>query len=118
MTEDAVRVITVDDLKTKMERGDRFQLVNALGDWEHRASHIPGSVHLPTLSQALEALDMDDDVVVYCSNPDCLASCILYRGLEARGFRRLQRFEGGLDAWERAGLPLEGEAVAGSDPHD
>ena len=118
MTEDAVRVITVDDLKAKMERGDRFQLVNALGDWEYKASHIPGSLHLPTLDQALQVLNSNDDVVVYCSNPDCRASYVLYRGLEARGFHRLQRFEGGLAAWEQAGLPLEGDAVGNRDLRD
>ena len=40
-----MRLISVQELKEKLDHGDSIKLVNALGDWEYRAAHILGSVH-------------------------------------------------------------------------
>lgn len=109
---DPVNVIAAAELKERLDRGDDFKLVNALGEWEFRAKHIPGSLHFPTIREALDDLKPDDDIVVYCSNPTCLASYSMYRELEKRGFKNIRRFEGGLVAWEDAGYPLEGDWVS------
>ena len=104
-----MRLIGADELKQKLDRGDDFKLVNALGEWEFRAKHIPGSLHFATAADAFGRLDPADEIVVYCSNPLCRASILMYRELEKRGFRNLRRFAGGVAAWEDAGYPLEGE---------
>jgi rhodanese-related sulfurtransferase len=106
---DPIRVISADDLKAKLDRGDEFRLVNALGDWEFNAKRIPGSEHFTKAEQAVEAIRPDEDVVVYCSNPACRASQKLYKDLVERGFENIRRFEGGLSEWEDKGYPLEGE---------
>ena len=106
-----MNVIEASELKQKLDRGDQFKLVNALGDWEFRAKHIPGSLHIPTIEQALEELSPDDEIVVYCSNPSCRASSKLYKELDKRGYKNLRRFEGGIVGWDEAGYPLEGEWV-------
>ena len=49
-----MQLIGRDELRRKLERKDQFQLVMALGDWEYRAKHIPGSLHFPTLQDTLE----------------------------------------------------------------
>ena len=48
-----MQLISREELKQKLERGDRFKLVMALGDWQYRAKHIPGSLHFPTRQEAL-----------------------------------------------------------------
>ena len=106
-----MKLIEADELKAKLDRGDDFKLVNALGEWEFNAKHIPGSLHLPTVEQAVAELSPDDEIVVYCSNPLCRASSQLYQELDKRGFKNLRRFEGGIDGWEEAGYPLEGDWV-------
>jgi rhodanese-related sulfurtransferase len=106
-----INVISADELKAKLDRGDNFRLVNALGDWEFKAKHIPGSDHFASTEETVAAINTDEDVVVYCSNPACRASQQLYKELVARGFEHVRRFEGGLLAWEDAGFPLEGEDV-------
>ncbi len=106
-----VRVIGADELKERIDRGDQFKLVNALGEWEFRAKRIPGSLHFPTVQEALNNLKPEDDIVVYCSNPRCLASLMMYQELTKRGFTNVRRFEAGLVGWEDAGYPLEGEWV-------
>jgi rhodanese-related sulfurtransferase len=104
-----VRTITRDELKAKLDRGDRFKLIMALNRWAYDSKHIPGSLHFDTPGELYAAVRPDDEVVVYCSNVDCLSSVALYRDLVRRGYRDVRRYSGGLLDWEDAGLPLEGE---------
>jgi len=106
-----VRTISREDLKAKLDRGDDFKLVMALNRWAFDAKHIPGSLHFDTPEEAYAALRLGDEIVVYCSNVDCLSSVALYRDLLARGYSNVRRFAGGLLEWENAGLPLEGTFV-------
>ena len=51
-----MKLISRDELKSKLERKDHFKLVMALGTWEYRAKHIPGSLHFLTPEEALASL--------------------------------------------------------------
>jgi rhodanese-related sulfurtransferase len=82
-----MRLISAQALKEKLDRGDPLKLVNALGEWEYRAAHIPGSLHFATHEEALRGLGQDDEIVVHCSNPSCMASVALYQLLERNGYR-------------------------------
>ncbi len=104
-------LIDREELKEKLDRGDDFRLVMTLGEWEYRAKHIPGSLLLSTAEEALEALDPDDEIVLYDSGPPCPASRIACRVLKGHGYERVRRYAGGLAEWESAELPIEGEQV-------
>jgi rhodanese-related sulfurtransferase len=97
------------ELKEKLDRGDQFTLVMTLHEWAFRAAHIPGSVHFPTIDEAYGALDKDDEIVVYCSDPACVASQFAYKALVEQGYTKVRRYAGGLADWQQAGLPLEGD---------
>ena len=107
-------IITIsrEELSGKLDRGEDVKLVMALSRWAYDAKHIPGSLHFDSPDDLYAAVRPNDEVVVYCSNVDCLASVALYRDLVRRGYRRVRRYAGGLMEWEEAGLPLEGSAVA------
>ena len=107
-------IITIsrEELSGKLDRGEDVRLVMALSRWAYDAKHIPGSLHFDSPDDLYAAVRPNDEVVVYCSNVDCLASVALYRDLVRRGYRRVRRYAGGLMEWEEAGLPLEGSAVA------
>jgi rhodanese-related sulfurtransferase len=107
-----IRTIDRDELKAKLDRGDRFKLVMALNRWAFEAKHIPGSLHFDSPAELYAAVRPDDEVVVYCSAVDCLSSVALYRDLVAHGYRNARRYAGGLLDWEDAGLPLEGSSVS------
>lgn len=104
-----MRLIDREEVKQKLDRGDDFKLVMVLGEWAYRAKHIPGSLHLDTIEKALQALDTNDEIVVYCSGPSCVASVAAYRMLTQNGYGNVRRYAGGLEDWERSGYPLEGE---------
>ena len=104
-----VRKIAREELKAKLDQGDPFRLVMALNEWAFRAKHIPGSEHFNSPEELYSSLSPDEDVVVYCTSPECHASLALYHELVARGYKNVRRYDGGLTDWEAAGLPLEGE---------
>ena len=106
-----IRTVDREDLKAKLDRGDDFRLVMALNDFAFRAKRIPSSVYYPTVEAAFADLAVDDEIIVYCSDPACVASQFAYRGLVANGYRNVRRYAGGLSGWEDAGYPLEGDAV-------
>jgi rhodanese-related sulfurtransferase len=104
-----IRTIGREELRAKLDRGDDFRLIMALNRWAYDAKHIPGSIHFDTPDELYMAIRPDDEVIVYCSNVDCLSSVALYRDLVRRGYRNVRRYSGGLLDWEDAGLPLDGE---------
>lgn len=109
-----LRTIGREELKAKLDRHDDLKLIMALNRWAFDAKHLPGSIHFDTPDELYAAVRPDDEVIVYCSNVDCLASVALYRDLVRRGYRNVRRYSGGLLDWENAGLPLEGRWAARS----
>jgi rhodanese-related sulfurtransferase len=107
-----IKLISRDELKQKLERKDQLKLVMALGDWQYRAKHIPGSLHFLTPEEALASLAQDDEIVVYCSSYECIASVSAYEYLVHHGYKHVRRYAGGILDWEEVGYPLEGEMVA------
>ena len=106
-----MNVITREELRRKMERGDEFKLVMTLSALAYRAKHIPSSCHFETIAEALAALDPADEIVVYCADVYCAASIYAYRRLEQAGYTRVRRYAGGVADWEEAGYPLESGVV-------
>lgn len=106
-----MRLISREELREKLEQREDIKLLFTLGEWQYRAKHIPGSLHLYRPEEALTVLAQDDEIVVYCSNEACSASVVAYYFLVNHGFKDVCRYAGGLLDWEDAGYPLEGEMV-------
>jgi rhodanese-related sulfurtransferase len=100
-----------EELKEKLDRGDDFKLVMVLGEWEYRAKRISGSLRVSTPQEGLQALDPDEEIVLYDTNLACRASRMACRFLKAQGYVRVRRYAAGLEDWESAAYPLEGESV-------
>jgi rhodanese-related sulfurtransferase len=109
--EEIMRLISCEELKEKLDRKDDFRLVTVLDKDAFRAKRIPGSLHIfwSEISQGL--LNLEDEIVVYCSNEACVASLNAWKMLDAGGYKNVCRFAGGILEWEGAGYPLEGEMV-------
>src|SRR5579864_5073906 len=54
---DTMNLITRDELRAKLHRGDEFKLVMTLSALSFRSKHIPTSVHYETVAEAFDALD-------------------------------------------------------------
>ena len=103
--------ITREELKEKMDRGESFVLVDALGPEHYESSHLPGAVNLPYefVDEAERVLpDKDAEIVVYCMNEGCLASGEEVRELTEMGYANVRHYAAGKLDWIRAGRPVEG----------
>jgi rhodanese-related sulfurtransferase len=71
--ETMVETISREDLKSKIDRGDDFVLVETLSEEQYRHTHLPGALNLPpdrVRDMAAELLpDKEADIVVYCGSP-------------------------------------------------
>ncbi len=105
------KIIDSDELKAKLDRGDDFKLVMVLNEWAFRAKHIPGSLNITTPETAAEFLDLDDEIVVYCSDRACVASRLAIQMMIKGGYKNVIHYSGGLADWEEAGYPMEGQLV-------
>ena len=106
-----MKTISREELMQKLERKEDLRLVMALAEWAYQAKHIPGSIHFATMKEALQSLNKEDEIVVYCSDENCFASKSLGQLLERNGYSHVLHFAGGLADWEQAGYPLEGDWV-------
>lgn len=102
-----MNLITRDELRAKLDRGDEFTLVMTLSEFAYRAKHIPTSLHFESAEDMLGALDPGQEIVLYCADPHCPASILAYGVLEQAGYRRVRRYAGGIADWEAAGYPIE-----------
>jgi rhodanese-related sulfurtransferase len=106
-----MNLISREELKQKLDRGDKFKLINALGEWAFNAKHIPGSINISKIEDAKKILNPSDEIIIYCSNPSCIASIIEYQHLTHMSYKNVRRYAGGIVDWEEAGYPLEGDFV-------
>ncbi len=91
--------IDVAELKAKLDRRDKFVLVDVREPHEFQIGRIPGSTLIPlgTLPQRLGELNPGDDIVVHCKMGGRSAkACDLLR---ANGFQRVTNVKGGILAW-------------------
>jgi rhodanese-related sulfurtransferase len=62
-----------DELKQKIDRGDKFVLVETLAPQTYHHAHLPGAINLPSdeVSKRAESLlpDKSAEIVVYCASP-------------------------------------------------
>jgi rhodanese-related sulfurtransferase len=108
----SMNLISGEELKQKLDRGDKFKLVNALGEWAFNAKHIPGSINISKIEDAKKILNPRDEIIIYCSNTSCIASIIGYQLLTNMGYKNVRRYAGGIEDWEERGYPLEGSFVS------
>ncbi len=106
-----MNLISREELKKKIDNNDEFKLVMTLGDFAFNAKHIPGSIQVDNEEKAKKLLSPEDEIIVYCSGPNCTASIHIYNLLATAGFTNIRRFAGGLEEWEDAGYPLEGDSA-------
>jgi len=107
--------ITREELKAKMDRGEKFVLVDALSQEHYESSHLPGAINLPYefVDEAERLLpDKNAEIIVYCMNVACEASTEEARELEEMGYRYVRHYAEGKQGWIRAGLPIEGKRAS------
>lgn len=71
--------------------------------------HIPSAINIPLTELkelAPKMLKKDENIVVYCSDIDCLASPVAGRTLREMGYKKVLDYEAGKKDWMEAGYPM------------
>ncbi len=93
--------LTSQEVKAKLDRGERFVLVDIREPWEVQLVSLKEAVHIPMedMPWRVDELNREDEVVVLCHTG--VRSGMVTQWLRAQGFERAWNLQGGIDAWAR-----------------
>jgi hydroxyacylglutathione hydrolase len=96
--------MSVHELK---RHGANVQVVDVRMPSEWEQGHIPGAIHMfvPEVRKKAKDLDQARPVVTYCDSG--FRANIAASILQQEGFKRVCNLPGSMQAWKRAGYPLE-----------
>lgn len=104
-----VRETTVDEVKAKLDRGEKFVLVDVREDNEWAKDHLPRAVHLGKgiIERDVEEKypDMATPMVLYCGGG--FRSAMAADNLQKMGYSNVISMDGGIREWREKGYPLE-----------
>lgn len=89
----------MEELKARLDRGDKVFILDVRNPEEYAICQIPGSVllPLPQLGQRFGELDKNREMVVHCKSGMRSARAIAF--LRQQGFTKLKNLKGGILAW-------------------
>jgi rhodanese-related sulfurtransferase len=103
-----VRETNVDEVKKRMDRGDKFLLVDVREDSEYAKDHLPGAIHLGkgVIERDVEARvpDLKTEMVLYCGGG--FRSALAADNLQKMGYTNVISMDGGIRGWREKGFPL------------
>jgi rhodanese-related sulfurtransferase len=103
-----VHEVTVDQVKAKLDRGEKFHLVDVREESEFAKDHLPGSVHLGkgVIERDIEKTvpDTGSEIVLYCGGG--YRSALAADNLQKMGYTNVYSMDGGIRDWRTKGYPL------------
>lgn len=105
------KTINAKEVKSMMDRGEEFVLVNVLDKESFEKERICGSINIPVaeIGDAVQRIKRDETVIVHCLGTECTASEAAANELVKLRFRDVRRFTGGIEEWKKEGFCLEGK---------
>jgi rhodanese-related sulfurtransferase len=104
-----IRECSVRDVARKLERRERFHLVDVREDDEWRAGHAKGAEHVGkgVIERDIEGAipDKSAEIVLYCGGG--FRSALAADALQRMGYTNVVSMDGGMRAWREAGMPEE-----------
>jgi len=103
-----VRETNVDETKARMDRGDKFVLVDVCEESEFQKDHLPGAVHLGkgVIERDIEQKvpDLNTPLVLYCGGG--FRSALAADNLQKMGYTNVISMDGGVRGWREKGYPM------------
>jgi rhodanese-related sulfurtransferase len=103
-----VRETSVDEVKAKLDRGEKLVLVDVREESEFAMDHLPGAIHLSkgVLERDIEQKvpDLDAPLVLYCGGG--YRSALAADSLQKMGYTNVRSMDGGIRSWREKGFPL------------
>jgi len=104
-----IREANVDEIKSRLDRGDKFILVDVREESEWAKDHLPGAIHMGkgVIERDIETAvpDKSATLVLYCGGG--FRSALAADNLQKMGYTNCISMDGGWRAWTEAGFPTE-----------
>lgn len=105
-----VRECSVEDVKKRLDAGERFTLVDVREESEFSKGHLPGAVHLGkgVIERDIEKAipDAAAPLVLYCGGG--FRSALAADAIQRMGYTNVVSMDGGWSGWTGKGYPTEG----------
>ena len=99
----------VREVKERLDRQDRFHLVDVREESEFARGHLPGAIHLSKgiIERDIETTipDRSAPIVLYCGGG--FRSVLVAENLQRMGYTNVLSMDGGWRGWVEAGHPVE-----------
>ena len=103
-----VREVGTDEVKARLERGEKFLLVDVREESEWGKDHLPGAIHLGKgiIERDVEARvpEPSTPMVLYCGGG--FRSALAADNLQKMGYTAVLSMDGGIREWREKGYPL------------
>jgi rhodanese-related sulfurtransferase len=103
-----IKKTDVDEVKERLDRGDRFVLIDVREESEFAKDHLPGAIHLGKgiIERDIETRgpDLNTPVVLYCGGG--FRSAIAADNLQKMGYTNVLSMDGGVRGWRAKNFPL------------
>jgi len=103
-----VHETSVDEVKAKIDRSERFLLVDVREESEYAKDHLPGAIHLGKgiIERDVEERvpDLSAPLVLYCGGG--FRSALAADNLQKMGYSNVLSMDGGIRGWREKGFPL------------
>jgi len=103
-----VRETTADEVKAKLDRGEKFLLVDVREESEFAKDHLPGAVHM---GKGVIERDVEQRVpepstlmILYCGGG--FRSALAADNLQKMGYTNVISMDGGIREWREKSYPL------------
>lgn len=106
-----VKETTVDDVKQKLDDGEKFLLVDVREESEFAKDHLPGAIHLGkgVIERDIETRlpDLNTPMVLYCGGG--FRSALAADNLQQMGYTNVISMDGGVREWREKKYPMTRE---------
>jgi rhodanese-related sulfurtransferase len=103
-----VRECTVNDIKARLDKGEKFHLVDVREESEYAKDHLPGAIHLGKgiIERDVEQRipDLNAPIVLYCGGG--FRSALAADNLQKMGYSNVISMDGGIRDWREKAFPL------------
>jgi rhodanese-related sulfurtransferase len=107
-TRKRIREVSIDEVKAKLDRREKFLLIDVREESEYAADHLPGAVHLGKgiIERDVEARvpDQNTPMVLYCGGG--FRSALAADNLQKMGYTQVLSMDGGIRGWREKGFAL------------
>jgi rhodanese-related sulfurtransferase len=106
-----IRETNVDEVKARLDRGDKFMLVDVREESEFAKDHLPGAIHLGkgVIERDIEQRvpDLNAPLILYCGGG--FRSALAADNLQKMGYTNVLSMDGGVRGWREKGFPFTRE---------